>query len=757
VYCRRVIGLVILVTLLAVGSLSAVAAKTTAASNPAAAIAYARQLLSSFSGGVVTSRYAEVGREYGQAVDGVRDGKATIEQLTTMREITRKLRERTDAHLRALEAAAGEDEAALETLYRSMAWDDLSFALAAFPYWGAWIDLEMHKKVKDAAAKKKWIWEAKKGFRGTSVQVFRPSLVYGGWLGLGYIAVAEDDNDRALKIFENLQEALGGDSSHPLLEVVSLQLRVLRAKTGNVIGPAPGGKIDAQESQLLRAEVFALFEYARETKSRAHNKRENKDAARNAVAAARRLRSLVKAGYIDNQLLGLVLEYHDEIYGNDIGLLTPLVGAEHAFAYGHDRSAANQYEKFFSNVKGRKDLSLDHIRFRYALASLKVKSYNTAAGTAERLLRNKKLDPRIKKAATKLAYVARVSRTGTHTESSRNALRKAAERLLRAYPSDDDADGARLTVAQTTTDSKKAYAMMNAVKAPSKLKGPMQQTRFFIVARDFSNAIRRTDAKPPTALAKKGIAAYKQLPSKQQKIPENFAIMLQMRALSDSDPQAVIAAIDAAEKSGSLGKSAQRGILWARLKSLERIGDHAALIDFLTRLANAGLEAWQLEQIYPSISAAADASVRLSAAQVLLPGTASDVAMERRFRIIVIEAMFELEQFSDAYEQAKSFRKAYPKVGDGYRLFALAAAKTDRPVEADRAWRTLTDRADPRRDSWWEGMLHRVQIRADSTRPKTACEVLFELDSRSEFMPAAIKPKLEALRGTLPCPAAQTG
>lgn len=739
--------------LLTLVSTSGMAAKATAPSDPVSAIAQARRLLSSLNSEATTSRYADVGRQLGQAIDGVRYGKATIAQLATMREITRALRSRTNARLKALEAAAGEDEAALETLYRSIDWDDLSFALAAFPYWGAWIDLEMYQKVESVAAKQKWIWEAKKGFRGTSVQVFRPSLVYGGWLGLGYIAVAEDDNDRALKIFENLHEALGGDKRHPLFDVVSLQLRILRAKTGNVTGPPPSGKIDTQESQLLRAEALALLQHASKPK---HNSKTRRAAETSVGEAAERLRRIIDVGHIDDQLIGVIVEYHDKLYSHSVGSLTPLVKAEHAFVYGFDRTAANQYERFFNAVKNRKNLNLDHIRFRYALASHNIKSNKVAADTAERLLRKKNLDPRIRKAATKLAYVARASRQGNPSASSREALRKAAERFLKTNPDDSDADGARVTVAQTTTNSKKAYAMLNAVKAPGKLRGPLRQTRFFVVARDFSNAIRRTDAKPPTALAKKGLAAYKQLPKKQRNISENLAIMFQMRALIDADPQAVMTAIDEAEKSGNLSSAAGRGILWARLKCFERLGDRTALLGFFTQLANAGLQGWQLEQIYPPISADADASFRIAAAQVLLPGATADVSMARRFKIMMIEAMLELEQFADAYEQAKLFRQAYPKAGDGFRLFALATAKTDRPVEADRAWRTITDKTDPRRDTWWEGMLHRVQIRAESTRPKTACEVLFELDSRREFMPAGFKPKLEALRGTLTCPQSQT-
>jgi hypothetical protein len=117
--------------------------------------------------------------------------------------------------------------------------------------------------------------------------------------------------------------------------------------------------------------------------------------------------------------------------------------------------------------------------------------------------------------------------------------------------------------------------------------------------------------------------------------------------------------------------------------------------------------------------------------------------------------MLELEQNEEAYEQAKLFREAYPKAGDAYRLFALAAAKTGHPIEADRAWRIITDRADPRREVWWDAMLQRIEIRAGSTRPQAACEVLSELDTRIELMPSAVAPRVEAMRGTLACAGTQ--
>jgi hypothetical protein len=54
-------------------------------------------------------------------------------------------------------------------------------------------------------------------------------------------------------------------------------------------------------------------------------------------------------------------------------------------------------------------------------------------------------------------------------------------------------------------------------------------------------------------------------------------------------------------------------------------------------------------------------------------------------------------------------------------------------------------------------MLNRIEIRAGSTRPKSACEVLSQVDSQIELMPSSMAPKIKELRGNLPCAGQQTG
>src|SRR5690606_24802296 len=98
--------------------------------------------------------------------------------------------------------------------------------------------------------------------------------------------------------------------------------------------------------------------------------------------------------------------------------------------------------------------------------------------------------------------------------------------------------------------------------------------------------------------------------------------------------------------------------------------------------------------------------------------------MERRFRLLRIENLLASGAGEAAYGEARALLLDYPRAGDGYRMLAQAAVATRRLVEADEAWRVITDKVPPTDEIWWEGMLSRVEIRAGSTRPEAACELL---------------------------------
>lgn len=711
-------------------ALSCVVTSAEAASN----LAQAQQLLDSLTNTATTARFAQVAREFGPVIDEVRTGATTVKQLHALRDITEQFRKKTGARLQAAEAEAGNDEGALEALYRSSAWDDLSFALAAFPYWGAWIDLEIAKKTKDAGERAPWLWKAKKGFRSTSVQIFRPSLVYGGWLGLGYIASAEKKYDRALSIFESLKNALESEPDNPLYKVVSLELRLLQAREGQVdsSGVATTGKIDNQEAQLLRLEAFALLEKYRTSQEGGHE-------------AAARLKKLVSSGYVDMDFVAQVVNYRAEIAAFDVGPWTHLAAAEYAFEYGHFFDAVQKFKRFFAGVGNIPGIDLSRYRYRHALANYKAKLYDDAARIANSLARRGNLEPDIKKASIKLAYASLSSRPGRGTRSQQRELQDAAQRFVSAYPSDSGADGARLTIAQLTKDSKQAFYMLDNVKKPKKFQGGIEQTKFYLMARDFAAALRKGNQKVLAPIANRGISAFKSLPSAERQKADSLAIVLQMRALVDSNPAKVLAAIDKMEASLKLSITAREAMLWARIKCFERLGNYENMMSYLSKIARSSPQAWQMEQIYPAVKALPNDANKLNVVRAMLPGLNKLPSMERRFRIMEIDGMLALEQYEQAYEASKKFLELYPRAGDGWRVLAVSAGKTGKPFEADSAWKTITERADPRRELWWEGMLSRAEIRAASTRPKAACEILDELSARKSQMPAGLNSKVEAV------------
>ena len=580
---------------LGVFPLGCIAMLLAAVSHAAGNLGQARQLLDSLNNTATTARFAQVAREFGPVIDEIRAGATTVKQLHALRDITEQFRKRTSDRLQAAEAEAGSDEGALEALYRSSAWDDLSFALAAFPYWGAWIDLEIAKKTKDPGERAPWLWKAKKGFRSTSVQIFRPSLVYGGWLGLGYIAAAEKKYDRALSIFESLKNALESEPDNPLYKVVSLELRLLQAREGQVdsTGVATTGKVDNQEAQLLRLEAFALLEKYRTSKEGGHE-------------AAARLKKLVNSGYVDMDFVAQVVNYRAEIAAFDVGPWTHLAAAEYAFEYGHFFDAVQKFKRFFASVGNIPGVDLSRYRYRHALANYKAKLYDDAARIANSLARRGNLEPDIKKAAIKLAYAALSSRPGRGTRSQQRELQDAAQRFVSAYPNDPGADGARLTIAQLTKDSQQAFYMLENVKKPNKFQGGIEQTKFYLMARDFAAALRKGNQKVLAPIANRGINAFKSLPRAERQKPDSLAIVLQMRALVDKNPDKVLAAIDKMEANLKLSITAREAMLWARIKCFERLGNYDSMMSYLSKIAASSPQAWQMEQIYPAVRALGD-------------------------------------------------------------------------------------------------------------------------------------------------------
>ena len=157
------------------------------------AITGVTELSARLDGDVGAAELFAIANEVGPFIDQIRKANPSPNSLKKMKALLNEMRQKTSGKVAEIEASMGESEGQLERLYRSQEWDDMSFALAAFPYWRAWIDLELAYREQNVgimgAEKTTALLPAEKGFRGASLQFYRPGLVYGGWLGLGTLSL----------------------------------------------------------------------------------------------------------------------------------------------------------------------------------------------------------------------------------------------------------------------------------------------------------------------------------------------------------------------------------------------------------------------------------------------------------------------------------------------------------------------------------------------------------------------------------------
>jgi len=695
------------------------------------------------SASAASEEFAAVANDVGPVVDELRQAGLDASQLGAVRRQLEVMRELAEQRLNQYEADAHESEGMLENMYRSRVWDDMSFALAAFPYWRAWIDLELARTVSGQGEKSKALLPAKAGFKAASVQLFKPGLVYGGWLGLGYVELEGGRKDRAKEIFKKLEEALASEPDSPVRQAVSLELRMLDAKQGTVSSyVAKGGKVSGNDAALLKNEAFALLQQSRKTGGRP-------------LDAAARLKSLIDAGKLDDELLANMMTYAQELSGVDVGPYTDLAGAEFAMQNEHWYNAMQKYAAFFKAVQPPPDLDLNNYRYRWALAAYKSDIFEPAIDVLNKLLASSRLTGELDEAGSKLLYAIYATRQQRGApESNRQKLRESAARFVSRSPHDPAADAARLMIAQTSGSAGAALQQLGQASS-AEAKAEIGRTAFGIIARDFSAAVARGKAAQGAGLARQGIAAWQTLPPEDKKDQFNFAVLLEMRSLVDPDPDAVLKALDQIEQKGNLSNDIQRALVWSRLQLYDRMSDGSKSEQYIRKLAAAGIPTWQVEYLYPWIKERKDIDQRMTLARLVRPAVKDQPEMDRRFAMLLIEDLLLKKDGATANEQARAFIKQYPKSGDAWRLLARSSEAVDQPFEADRAWNVITDKAVPTMPIWWEGMLSRVRIRTLSNRPDEACPLLKQLEKQQQYVPAEFKAQFSAARSGAQCATAQ--
>ena len=619
--------------------------------------------------------------QLGQDIDAARAQGNSAARVQRWLQASRALNERAREARRRAEAAAGENEQALERLYRSSSWGGLNFALAATRYWQSWLYLDrfaLTTSPTDLSA-------ARHGFQTTLVLIIYPGLVRGSWLGLGYVALAEDDLPTASAWFDRV--ALQDDA---LADIARRELELLAA----LDKPAAAAmtELDPATAEALEAQSLALLERHGRTL----------DGAR---AAAERLRQLEAAGAMTPQRVQRLLAFRDEIIGQPIGPVGYLVSAEDALDNAQYYTAVQKYEAFFAALDDVRAAAFADYRLRYADALL-------LSGLYERAIAE--LAPRLDQlseqaTARSLLHVAHAMRFAAQGgEPRRRDYLHAAENARDA--------GAAFSRQLLGKDLRAASAQAQSARRD---KNPwfLRLPAFELVYREFgaSSAAALRDAQ-----AELGLALARQFDKQTRSLPWLRLAVADLQAQLEPDITRLVALLDKlAAAFAKEGVDRNDQLLRIRLAYLKE-RDPALLIETVSALQPPLGDELGL-QLLAIMLPCGEQPWCLSATQHLLalyaPGSDAHLAVQlERIRLLGASA-----RDMDAYLESKALIAAYPASGDAWQLYALSCERVGRAGDADQAYAHLAGGVPLGSALWRETQLARLNLRLAAGTNEEAC------------------------------------
>jgi hypothetical protein len=619
--------------------------------------------------------------QLGQDIDAARAQGNSAARVQRWLAASKALDERAREARRRAEAAADENEQALERLYRSSSWSGLNFALAATRYWQSWLSLDrfaLTASPTDLSA-------ARHGFQTTLVLIIYPGLVRGSWLGLGYVALAADDLPTARAWFDRV--ALQDDA---LADTARRELELLAAL--DKPAAAPLTELDPATADALEAQALALLERHGRTL----------DGAR---AAAERLRQLEAAGAMTPQRVQRLLAFRDEIIGQPIGPVGYLVSAEDALDNAQYYTAVQKYAAFFAALDDLRAAAFADYRLRYADALLLSGLYERAiAELAPRL-------DRLSEQATarSLLHVAHAMRFAAQGgETLRGDYLRAAEQARDA--------GAAFSRQLLGNDLRAASAQAQSARRD---KNPwfLRLPAFELVYREFgaSSAAALRDAQ-----AELGLKLARQFDKQTRSLPWLRLAVADLQAQLEPDTTRLVALLDKlAADFAKEGVDRNDQLLRIRLAYLKR-RDPALLIETVSALQPPLSDELGL-QLLAVMLPCGEQPWCLSATQHLLalyaPGSDAHLAVQlERIRLLGASA-----RDMDAYLESKALVAAYPASGDAWQLYALGCERVGRAGDADQAYAHLASGVPLGSTLWRETQLARLNLRLTAGTNEEAC------------------------------------
>jgi thioredoxin-like negative regulator of GroEL len=709
---------------------------------------------------------------YGQAVSKARTSNAGIDALRKLLETGAALQRRVSAQRSALEGAAGQDDAALERLYRSTDWQRLDYAEVTAGYWSAWAEVSVAQRLPAGSAERKAaLTRAQKGFARASLELRLPGVASSSLLGLGIVKHELGDLDGAREALQAVEKALADQPPTPLLGAVRYELAVIALQQGDLerahaLGDAiPAGSLThEQELALLRDEAEAWLKRARA----------GKGGADRAAALLRRLSASGSDG--SRAASALAVAYRTELRGQDLGPIGKLLAAESAFAEKRYAEARDAYAQVLADPAALPGIDLEATRYRYAASLAETGDRGSALGELEKLFAGAGPGRALREPAARLDYslAAQAAQEDPSPANETRAVR-AAERLLAWAPGAPEAGQARYRVAHAKETSGKGGASVPLLEQIPESSPAYPAARVDLVRaraealQQEQNAGRAMGAESRERARKlaadidivERLAAAGRLPADPSRDATLAVLRAKAAAWAGDPPAAVLERVERASHEPGLDAADRRSLLRLRLAALRAEGRWKELDALFTSTDNAALRGdlpiWS--EAFRSLGSAEGPAPpgelvehwgsRLSP---LAPPDARDA-----LALAEVEALLRAGRAADAADRAHGLLERSPDWGDAWLAYARALDQTPQAKEAAAAWQRVAGGVPKGSALWLEAELAYVRAVRRAGDAEAACRALETVRRTAPDLGGArLRPRFEAEAKGCP-PAAAPG
>lgn len=696
---------------------------------------------------------------YGSLVGRAREISAAARPLAALLRAGASLDQVLGAQRQALETAAGEDEAALERLYRSEGWQRLGYATATLSYWRGWAHLAATRGQSAGAERHANLEAARSAFARSARALALPRLASASLLGLGLTLDELGDLDGAWAALSRLDAQLeaGGGYADPSLATPTRRAlarvalhRGDPAQAAEMVARIPREQLSGQErTELAELEAEAALAALQAGSGDAHR-------------AAASLRALAaQGGDAARRASALAAQHWDALRGQDLGPVGEILAADDAFEAGRYAEAAGLYRAVLARPAAIPGLDTSLVRLRYAISLAQTDSAAAAADELERLLTPGTSEPVRRQAALRLYPLAEQELSREPSQAHRARVRRAARWLLKTAPDSPLADRARLQLARGSeaANPKTALATLAMVDPSSEAYPAALMDRVRLRAAELERQAEQGKVSPaPAAELMSDLQAVQRLVSdgRLELDARQLATLAVLRARAgrwagEARPR-VLARIAEARALPSLSEPEQRALLRVELEALVDAGDFAALERLLGSRSDDELRRdWPVwyEALVRLDLRGAPPGVRVAWSARLAPLGPPDqrAALSLRYA----QALLAAGEASQAATRAAPLVEAQPDWGDAWLLLARAREASGEPAAAAEAWARVVDGVEAGSSLWLEASLGhaRAALASDDGRGM-ACQELADLAERRASLSARQARELDQLMASCP-------